>query len=337
MLEKKLYSWLRDMPRNASFQKDVGNEPFISIQTDIGTSRSENQDRVAGIWVNSKSIADSSFVTFVVCDGMGGIEDGAGSATTALSTFLAEMLRGRRLNVKIRLNNAVCAANEAVVKNNNGGSTLAAVTFSNGRLYTVNVGDSRIYSVNNDGVKRHSKDDNLKEIVGGDDEGLLQYIGMGDGLSPHIEMIKRQHGQIFITSDGVHNLDPIVFNKIALNASSPSELANRLMNTALWTGSKDNVSIVTVSEDSLFESMKIQTDTEVTVWCPKGELQIIWPNSYQDRSPKLENQTAKLGKRNEPAPDLFDEKTKRKHKKRPNKKKTQGEGKVGFSDLEGGQ
>lgn len=343
MLEAKLYSWIKDMPDRGVYHKDILNNPFLAMGSDIGIKRKENQDRVSGVCVNTAASSGTSFCTLALCDGMGGMADGAGSASVALSTFLAQMIQGRRLEIKARIWSAALAANEAVMRRKlKGGSTLSAVTISNGRLYTVNIGDSRIYSVSNSGeVKRHSQDDNLKEAFGGNDEALLQYIGMGEGITPHIAEIDENFEYIFLTSDGVHNLEASMLNRLASNAKTPVELCSRLIKTAVWTGGDDNASVAVISRVALKKYLAQDSGANIVAWSPKGELQVIWTDPIREQrvvhveqGVKEKNTDVVVIKKKDNLLNLQGGSSSKGKKKTRKKRETKPKLKVSFGDVE---
>jgi hypothetical protein len=157
-------------------------------------------------------------------------------------------------------------------------------------VFSLNAGDSRIYSKSNGGnVIRHTKDDNLKEFAGGEDERLLQYIGMGEGLHPHINTLEDDFDIIFLTSDGVHSLEVKVFERLVQYSRSTTELCNRLVSTAVWTGGEDNASAIGVSK-SIIENLRSgRGGPEIAVWNNNSEMQIVWADREQ-KSPLSESE-----------------------------------------------
>ncbi|MEP1633869.1 MAG: PP2C family serine/threonine-protein phosphatase, partial [Ekhidna sp.] len=250
----------------------------------LGLKRNENQDRTAALYVNSGGNLKQSFYCFVLCDGMGGMKNGSAAASVSVSTFIESLIVCRNDPPEQRLQISALAANDAVKKRNGGGSTLSAVLISENKIFSLNVGDSRIYSKSTNGVvKRHTKDDNLKEFAGGEDERLLQFIGMGDGLRPHINTLENDFDLLFLTSDGVHSLDTNVFDKLVQNSHSSTELCSRLVSTSVWTGGHDNASVIGVSK-SITENLKPERQgPEIAVWNNSSEMQIVWADREQKK------------------------------------------------------
>ena len=198
MLAERLKNWFGEDPENSKYRAadHVGDD--FCLNTNIGLKRIENQDRTAALYVNLGGTSKNSFYCFVLCDGMGGMADGSAAATMAISSFLESLVLLRNEPPEKRLRQSAFYSNTVVKDAVAGGSTMSAVLFSDSTVFTLNVGDSRIYSKSKDGkINRHTKDDDLKEIGGGEDERLLQYIGMGDGLQPHIHRIQENFDLVF--------------------------------------------------------------------------------------------------------------------------------------------
>ena len=129
-------------------------------RTDIGMKRTVNQDSfICDTFANGMQLA-------VVCDGMGGIAGGGlassiacGVFSDAMSDFAASFGTKEKLShsderaIKSALLSAIDAANAAVYKRSaeedlqGMGTTLVATLFYLGVLFTVNVGDSRMYLI----------------------------------------------------------------------------------------------------------------------------------------------------------------------------------------------
>lgn len=282
MLAERLGIWFGASPKDATYSKSSLTADLFCLKSDLGLKRTENQDRTAAVYVNTGGNLMQSFYCFVLCDGMGGMKNGSAAASVSVSTFIESLIVFRTYAPEERLRISALAANDAVKKSNGAGTTLSAILIDEDKVFSLNAGDSRIYSKSTDGVvKRHTKDDNLKEFAGGEDERLLQYIGMGEGLRPHINLVKDDFEQIFLTSDGVHSLETNVFDKIVQHSGSTTELCNRLVSTAVWTGGHDNASVIGISK-SIIENLKSERHgPEIAVWNNSSEMQIVWADREQ--------------------------------------------------------
>ena len=139
--------------------------------TDPGLVRSENQD-----YYLLQQLGDYDLLA-VVCDGMGGARSGNVASRLAAEVFVEEVKRGYRYGmsreqVDYLLRTAVSIANTAVFENaqfnedmNGMGTTLVAVLAVGKRAYFANVGDSRAYLMNRQGIQRVTVDHSLVELM----------------------------------------------------------------------------------------------------------------------------------------------------------------------------
>jgi serine/threonine protein phosphatase PrpC len=89
-----------------------------------------------------------AFQLFAVCDGVGGLQDGARCAALAISYAIANLIETRAVaSTESRLRLAVEAANKGLcaLYQKDGGTTFAAVILSSSGPAAVSIGDTRIY------------------------------------------------------------------------------------------------------------------------------------------------------------------------------------------------
>jgi PPM family protein phosphatase len=202
--QETVATWLsRPVPERA--QNQCFDFPAI-LATDIGLQREENQDRVAALRLSARQ-SSQPIIAVVVADGMGGMRDGARCATLAASSFFYALVRHRHQGLEQRAAAAVAHANDAVYAfaGGRGGATLSALLFDAGvPPVIINLGDSRIYACGK-GVKveRLTVDDSLEEAVGGHGRELLQFVGMGAGMQPHIRAVPSGVMELALTTDGI--------------------------------------------------------------------------------------------------------------------------------------
>lgn len=141
-------------------------------KSDTGIRRKVNQDNFAIL-----EYAENATL-IVVCDGMGGNAGGSEASRIAAETFCASVndflstfekkdnkILPKGENIKKALEKALKKANEAVyntAKNtpelSGMGTTLVAALFIDGLLYSVNVGDSRLYMIQRDKITQLTRD-----------------------------------------------------------------------------------------------------------------------------------------------------------------------------------
>ncbi|NLK38629.1 MAG: Stp1/IreP family PP2C-type Ser/Thr phosphatase [Clostridiales bacterium] len=126
-------------------------------KSDIGRVRSTNQDSFIAC-----NLADD-IVMCAVCDGMGGNAGGSEASHIALKVFHAEMAAyieksdprsASESEIRQVLTEAVDKANDEVYKMASSdkslsgmGTTLVAALIIDGKLYSINIGDSRMYII----------------------------------------------------------------------------------------------------------------------------------------------------------------------------------------------
>ncbi|EGQ9293680.1 serine/threonine-protein phosphatase [Vibrio vulnificus] len=257
----QLHNWLqRPSPRRSTHILD---DLPISIASDIGTRREENQDRA--VLLRAQVSKAKAFVVGVLCDGMGGMSDGSKCASLAISVFLSSCIRNRSMNIEDRIKKAVLEADKAVYAQyqGNGGSTLSAFIFdSDGNSISINVGDSRIYcQLKNGKFEQLSVDDTIagqlkqQEVASSFNNNLIQYIGMGSDIEPHIIKLPNTSNiqKLLLTSDGVHYIPSQTLSSLVSQNISPIELSKRLIDVSNWCGGHDNATaLVTIEPSTLF-------------------------------------------------------------------------------------
>lgn len=268
----------------------------IAIATDLGVKRAENQDRAAIMKFRSPT---ALYTLVAVVDGMGGMRDGEQAAELAISTFFNTALESIHLGSEQAITQATLAANNAVfaLANGNGGSTLSALLLCSDDVnVTVNVGDSRIYAKDSELNKlvRLSVDDSLAEAVGGTGTELLQFIGMGEGIKPHVAPLKSEVSQVYLTTDGVHYIEPKTLSDIVEHAGRINQIVERLIATARWCGGPDNASICAVDLELLTFEEHVDDTKVIQVSDPYTSMQFIWGHSPVEQQAPSQSSNQKI-------------------------------------------
>jgi protein phosphatase len=141
------------------------------------------------------------------------------------------------------------------------GTTVVASTYLDGILYVANVGDSRLYVIN-DGIKQITRDHSLvQELVR---EGNLQESEAM--IHPRKNMITRAVGaeeavrtdffdvevrpgdQILLCTDGLTNMvsKETMTDILFVASDTPEMKAKKLVNTAEENGGRDNITVVLI-------------------------------------------------------------------------------------------
>ena len=235
--------------------------------TDPGCIRTQNQDAY------QIEVLDRHTLLCVVCDGMGGAKSGNVASTLAVDVFVQEVKRTWVAGMDPEktdqmLKNAVKLANFTVYDQSQQfeeftgmGTTLVAVLVQGKNVTVVNVGDSRAYSVRDDGVRQLTTDHSLVQmmIARGEltPERAKRYPGKNlitraIGTEPVVECDifhrKAVSGEcLLLCTDGLSNLvdeQEILFEIVhGINRQSGCE---RLLDIAKNRGAPDNVTCVLI-------------------------------------------------------------------------------------------
>jgi serine/threonine protein phosphatase PrpC len=331
LLQEKIEAWLSRTALERSLNQCLDLSAVLA--TDIGLHRTENQDRVAALRINTTHPSGRPMIAVAVADGMGGMRDGAKCATLALSSFFYALTLYRSYEIEKRAAAAISHANDAVFRfaGGKGGATLSAILLNHeSHPFIVHLGDSRIYSFGGGAkVKRLTTDDSLAEAVGGHGRDLLQFVGMGEGMQPHIRPIPSDTQQLAITTDGIHFIESATLESVLTHSTGLKAASERLAALARWCGGPDNASSALVDLPSLVHEIRNSVDDAIQLWDPFGSLMAIWPradallaqekqasaDTSENDKPERENRAPAYPKRRPPP-----QKSKRnKEERRPNK------------------
>lgn len=235
--------------------------------TDPGCVRKQNQDafRIEQL--------DRGTLLCVVCDGMGGAKSGNVASALAAEVFVEEIRRNWVTGmpsdrIDLMLKNAVKLANFTVfdqaaqIEEFSGmGTTLVAALVRENRATLVNVGDSRIYGIDRDGIRLLTKDHSFVQMMV--DRGELtpeeaksypgkNLITRAIGTEPmvmcdifHREVSKGDY--LLLCSDGLSNVmdDQEILFEVA-HGVNKQHCCQRLLSIAKNRGAPDNVTSVLV-------------------------------------------------------------------------------------------
>ena len=233
----------------------------LYAKTDVGRKREINQDYV---YVTDKPIGPFPNL-LVVADGMGGHKAGDFASKYTVKILREELehtsldkpeeiLRG----VVTKANHELIRAAHSDVKLEGMGTTLVAGTIVGNTLYFANVGDSRLYLIN-DKIRQISKDHSLVEEMvrlGGikaeeaknhpDKNIITRAIGVKEEVEADIYEYRLKKGDIILMcTDGLSNMveDEYMFD-IVKGARDIVEAVLMLIEKANSNGGRDNIGVV---------------------------------------------------------------------------------------------
>ena len=231
--------------------------------TDIGKRRETNQD-----FVFESTVPVGQFRNlFILADGMGGHKAGDYASkylTTELVSFVSRSVDNepvRTLQGGITLANSLIYAKANEEEDYSGmGTTVVAATISDGFLTAANVGDSRLYIINNE-IRQITRDHSLVEelaVMGAIERGSDAYkrkkniitraVGIERDVRPDFYDEKLQNGDyILLCSDGLTNMvdDDEILSLVTGNGSVEHK-ARELVRKANEHGGSDNIAIILI-------------------------------------------------------------------------------------------
>lgn len=235
-------------------------------KTDIGAKRQTNQDYIFCSMQPVGSLPN----LFIVADGMGGHKAGDLASRYTVEKFLDSVKGSEAENPISIIEEAVRYANLALMDKakesidyEGMGTTLVVATFIDKSLYIANVGDSRLYIVNNE-IQQITRDHSLVEEMinlGEIDRRnarthekkniITRAIGVDSEVVADFFEVEYSKGDIILMcSDGLSNMIEDEDMKMIINEGNDvSEIANKLIEVANNNGGKDNISIVLVEPD----------------------------------------------------------------------------------------
>ena len=235
--------------------------------TDPGCVRPQNQDTY------QIEVLDKNTLLCVVCDGMGGAKSGNVASTLAADVFVEEVRRTWTPNMDMEkldnmLRGAVKLANFTVFDQaqqfeefDGMGTTLVAVLIQGKNATIINVGDSRAYALDQDGISQLTNDHSLVQMMvrHGEltPEQARSYPGknlitraIGTEASVECDVFHRRVSKgerMLLCTDGLCNLlddQEILFEVV--HGQGEESICDRLMDIAKNRGAPDNVTCILV-------------------------------------------------------------------------------------------
>ncbi len=235
--------------------------------TDPGCVRTQNQD---AYYIEQ---LDRNTTLCIICDGMGGAKSGNVASSLAADVFVEEIRRTFRSGMSgemadLMLQGAVKLANFTVYDQsqqfeefNGMGTTLVAALIRDKDATVVNVGDSRLYRVNQDGIRRITVDHSLVQMMvnRGDltpeqartypgKNYITRAIGTEAVVLCDIFHLNLERGDcLLMCSDGLSNMmddQEILFEIV--HGVNKQHCCQRLLDIAKNRGAPDNVTSILV-------------------------------------------------------------------------------------------
>ncbi len=245
----------------------------VACKTDLGRVRENNEDKFEYFLPEDEATLASRGLVFLVCDGMGGHAAGQIASELTAKTFIDVYLNHPSTEAPVAMAGAISAANRfvldvarAVPSRRGMGTTLSGLILLQDQVYTVQVGDSRIYRLRAGEMAMLTQDhtyieEAMRMGIPLQEEALTKYkhvltraVGTEDAINPDIELHDSRAGDLYLLcSDGL--LNHVSDDQIAevMRAHTPSEIAWKLVGMALLGGGSDNTTVMVVRVDELLD------------------------------------------------------------------------------------
>lgn len=234
--------------------------------TDIGSRREVNQDYV---YCNDDAVGLLPNL-YIVADGMGGHKAGDFASRYSVSEFEKELKEQKARTIIGAMEGAIRQVNEKLLKEaaaepeyEGMGTTFVAACIQNGNLFVLNIGDSRLYLLNEKGtIRQITQDHSLVEekIQRGELERkdaknhpeknvITRALGAMEQVIPDFFEVELEAGDyVLLCSDGLTNMvEDVTIKEIILQSdASLEEKAGKLIEMANENGGRDNISLVLV-------------------------------------------------------------------------------------------
>jgi protein phosphatase len=231
-------------------------------QTDVGLKRNNNQDFVYA----SDQMVGALSCLWIVADGMGGHAAGDIASRLCVETMIDTISNSKQEGPVRILAEAIRSANEVVCEKARStpdlegmGTTVVAATVDEGCLYIANVGDSRLYLIDDERIEQITHDHSLVEEMvragriradqaRNHPKKNIITRAIGEEGVPEIDFfdVALNPGDILLLcSDGLSNMveDEQIFRIVRREADLHSA-GQRLIEAANRAGGTDNISVV---------------------------------------------------------------------------------------------
>jgi len=255
----------------------------VGRHTDVGMVRDLNEDSLLTLELDRVHRSVSRPIgLYVVADGMGGHAAGDVASGLAINTIAEKMathllvpqltgdIDSQTFDAQRWLADAVQAGNRAVYAHRQSvgtdmGTTLVAALMIGDMAYFANVGDSRAYLINHDGIRQITTDHSLVErlVALGQitpeearthPQRNVIYRTIGDKEEAEVDFFVQQLNpgdSLLLCSDGLNGkVEDAEIRQLVTHGRSPQEACEQLVQAANNNGGDDNVTVIIVQASS---------------------------------------------------------------------------------------
>lgn len=236
----------------------------VFSMTDTGIKRQMNQDY---IFCTENSVGSFPNL-FIVADGMGGHKAGDYASRTCVDCVVDSIKNSSMKTPVSIMEQAVSRANSQVLHDARSnpefegmGTTCVLAVVIDNTLYVANIGDSRLYLLNDKEIKQVTQDHSLvEEMIRNGEIGrrearlhpnkniITRALGTSEGVTADYFEVELMKGDIILLcSDGLSNMmDDEDMMYIIRRYESLEAAGKKLVEKANDCGGKDNISLVLI-------------------------------------------------------------------------------------------
>ena len=231
-------------------------------QTDVGLKRNSNQDFV---YASDQKVGRLPSL-LIVADGMGGHAAGDLASRVCVETMVSSIEGSGQTETIPILAEAVQKANRAVLKKAaekpvyaGMGTTIVAAVIDGNTLYVANVGDSRLYLIDDDRIDQITLDHSLvaemvrsgrispEQMRNHPEKNIItRAVGGEENVEADFFDVGLHKGDVvLLCSDGLTNMveDEQIF-RIVRREKTLRDAGQKLISAANSAGGRDNISVV---------------------------------------------------------------------------------------------
>ena len=243
----------------------------FALRSDVGCVRPNNEDMIL---LNGEFYRDESFETSVrmdeltrwtavVADGMGGHEGGEFASELAVQAFddfvqslpdewTPEQVIEAAKEWASATPQMITAKGLEMPQYRGMGTTLTGLFSYEGKVFMINIGDSRLYRYRETVLKQISEDHSMRNLVGQAESNLIyNSLGAGDSVFADVVDITARilpDDRYLVCSDGLtdmlseEQMDAI----LDTHANALAQAVDTLVEEAKKAGGKDNISVILI-------------------------------------------------------------------------------------------
>ena len=235
--------------------------------TDVGRTRLVNQDYVFSCLQPVGNLPN----LFIVADGMGGHQAGDFASSYSVKKILESISLSLQKNPHKIFADAIRYANRELIEKAKAnpelkgmGTTVVLLTIIGEKAYVANVGDSRLYLME-DTLTQITVDHSLvQEMIRigeltkesarlhPDKNIITRAVGAGRDINAdYFEFTLTEKSILLMCSDGLSNM--VEDEQLAIllkSAKKPEKIGKKLIETANKNGGKDNIAVIVINVDS---------------------------------------------------------------------------------------